>query len=324
MQEDCFWIVDASSSKSFSEKPLAPIADVVVIGGGFTGISAALRLTKVRAKVTLLETHTIGWGASARNGGQALSCLHRHLTDLVELFGKELARAMFLASVKASDTVERIVKEENIDCDYSRCGNIEAASKPAHFDEIKHEQETLANVAGYEVRILPKNEMGVELGTEIYHGLMINERSAGLQPAKFVQGLAMAAERAGAEIHEATRVIGIDRVPVTKNGVKFTVKTDRGTISAKEVFLAANAWIGEIVPQFQRKVFPAESFIIATKPLPEDLVRRLIPNKRVVYDTKNMVAYYKFSADNRMVFGGEATATGMRLPRRTSKSSSVA
>jgi glycine/D-amino acid oxidase-like deaminating enzyme len=311
MLEECFWIADASSSKPFAEKPLPPITDVAVIGGGFTGTSAALRLAKEGAKVTLLETHTVGWGASSRNGGQALSCLYRDFTKLVELFGKERARAMFLTSVKASDTVERIVREENIDCDYSRCGNIEAASKPAHFDRFKYEQETLANVAGYEVRILPKNEMRLELGTEIYHGLMINERSASLQPAKFVQGLATAAERAGAEIYEGTRVIEIDRVPMMKNGVKFSVKTDQGTVSAKEVFLAANAWIGQIVPQFRHKVFPAESFIISTKPLPEDLVRRLIPNKRVVYDTKNMLAYYKFSADNRMVFGGEGTATGM-------------
>ncbi len=318
MLEECFWIVDASDAEPFAIKPLPPVADVVVIGGGFTGTSAALTLAKGGAKVTLLETHTIGWGASGRNGGQALSCLYRNLTELVDQFGKERATAMYIAAVKASDTVERIVKEENIDCDYSRCGNIEAASKPSHFENFKEEQETLASLAGYEVRILPKNDMHKELGTEIYHGLMINERSAGIQPAKFVHGLATAAERAGAEIHEGTRVVGIDRVSPMNNGVKFKVKTGRGTISAKEVFLASNAWIGQIVPQFRHKVFPAESFIIATKPLPEDLVRRLIPNKRVVYDTKYMLAYYKFSADNRMVFGGEATATGMS-PRKNIK-----
>ena len=311
MREECFWLVDGSFANPFAEKPLSPSADVVIVGGGFTGTSAALCLAKGGAKVTLLEAHFIGWGASARNGGQALSCLHRNLSKLVEMFGKDNARAMFQAAVKAGDTVERIVKQEKIDCDYSRCGNIEAASKRSHFETLKREQETLANVAEYEVRLIPKNEIQSELGTDIYHGLMIDERGASLQPAKYVQGLAAAAERAGAEIHEGTRVLEINRVSIMNNGAKFMIKTDRGTIYAKEIFLAANAWVGEIVPQLRRKVFPAESFIIATKQLPEDLALHLIPNKRVVYDTRYLLAYYKLSADNRMVFGGGRSSTGV-------------
>jgi glycine/D-amino acid oxidase-like deaminating enzyme len=309
MREECFWMVEASAVKGTTEKPLPSSTDIVVIGGGFTGTSAALRLAKSGARVTLLEAHNIGWGASGRNGGQSLSCLHRSLTRLVELFGREEARAMYQASFKACDTVERIVSEENIDCDYSRSGNIEAASKPAHFEALKREQETLASVAGYEVRLLPKDRACEELGTGIYHGLMVNERSASLQPAKYVQGLAAAAERAGADVHEGMGVIGIERVSGVNNGYKFHVKTDRGTLSAKEIFLAANAWAGEIMPAFKNKIIPAESFIIATRPLPEELARRLIPNKRVVYDTNHLLAYYKLSADNLMVFGvGHTTA----------------
>lgn len=313
-KETCFWWVDAPPPKSYQNKPLPDKVDVVVIGGGFTGTSAALRLAKGGAKVTLLEAETVGWGASSRNGGQALSCLHHTLTELIEQHGLERAREMFLASVRAADTVERIVTEEGIDCDYARNGNIEAASKPRHFDRLKLEQETLARVADYETYIIPPEQVATELGTDSYYGLMVNERSAGLQPAKFVQGLALAAERAGADLHEGTCVTGIEK-NASRNGGRFKVRTERGDISAKEVFLAANAWVGHIIPQFRRRVFPAESYIIATAPLSDDLARRLIPHKRMVYDTRNMVAYYSLSRDNRMVWGGEGTATGLSAER---------
>jgi len=314
IQQTCFWWVDAPAPKSYRNKPLPEKADVVVIGGGFTGTSAALRLAKGGAKVTLLEAETIGWGASSRNGGQALSCLHHTLTELIEQHGLERAREMFRASVRAADTVARIVTEEGIDCDYVRNGNIEAASKPRHFDRLKVEQETLARLADYETRLVPPEKVATELGTDSYHGLLVNERSAGLQPAKFVQGMALAADRAGAEVHEGTRVTGIEK-NATHNGSRFIVRTERGIVSAKEVLLAANAWVGGIVPQFRRRVFPAESYVIATEPLSDDLAHKLIPHRRVVYDTKNMVAYYTFSRENRMVWGGEGTAAGLSAKR---------
>ena len=314
LQQTCFWWADAPAPKSYRDKPLPEKSDVIIIGGGFTGTSAALRLAKSGVDVALLEAETIGWGASSRNGGQALSCLYHTLTELIKQHGLERAREMFQASVRAADTVARIVTEEGIDCDYTRNGNIEAASKPRHFERLKMEQETLARVADYDVRIVPPEQAATELGTESYHGLMVNERSGGLQPAKFVQGMALAADRAGADIYERTRVTGIEK-NVSYDGSRFAVRTERGTISAKEVLLAANAWVGEIVPQFRSRVFPAESFVIATESLPADLAHRLIPNKRVVYDTKNMVAYYTLSRENRMVWGGEGTATGLSAKR---------
>jgi glycine/D-amino acid oxidase-like deaminating enzyme len=306
MQEACFWITDAPQTKSFENKTLPTKADVVVIGGGYTGTSAALRLAKNGAKVVLLESNHIGWGASGRNGGQALSCMHHNYVDLVKHHGLERAKAMFQASVHAADTVERIVTEEKIDCGFERCGHIEAASKPAHFKKLMEEQEALERALGFKTQIIPRDAMANEIATSVYDGLLVNERSGKVQPAKFVQGLASAAGRAGADIHEGTRVTGIERRgdSATNNGIRFTVRTERGTVEAKDVFVAANAWVGEIVPQFRGRVFPAESFIIATEPLREDLIRRLIPNKRVIFDTKNMLSYYRFSDDNRMVFGG--------------------
>lgn len=312
-QHTCLWWATAPEPKSYSNKPLSVKADVVVIGGGFTGTSTALQLAKGGARVTLLEAQTIGWGASSRNGGQALSCLHHTLTHAIKDHGLESAREMFLAATYAANTVEQIVTEENIDCDFVRCGNIEAAFKPAHFTDLQREQETLQKVANYEVKILSKNESKAELGTDSYHGLLINPRSGSVQPAKFVRGMALAAERAGADIHEGTRVLAIEKAGAspTHDGTRFIVKTDRGDIAAKEIMLAANAWIGNIVPQFKQRVIPAESFIIATEPLSAELAQRLIPNNRMIYDTRKTLAYYRLSPDNRMTWGGELTFTGV-------------
>ena len=316
-QQNCFWTLAAPPSKTYLNKPLPNKTDVLVIGGGFTGTSAALQLAKGGARVTLLEAQNIGSQASSRNGGQALSCLHHTLEDSIKIHGRERAREMFLSAVAAANTVEQIVLDENIDCNYVRCGNIEAASKPAHLDALKKEQETLRAVAGYEVQVLSKDEIANEIGTTAYHGLLVNTRSGSVQPAKFVQGMALAAERAGADIHEGTRVTAIDRVADSahRDGVRFKVRTERGDIAAQEIFLAANAWAGKIAPQFRHRVFPVESFIIATEPLPKELTHRLMPHNRVAYDTKHALAYYRLSPDGRMVWGGEATFTGVS-PRR--------
>lgn len=312
-QNTCLWWETAPTPNSYPNKPLPIKTDVVVVGGGFTGTSAALQLAKGGARVTLLEAKTIGFEASSRNGGQALSCLHHTLTDAIKKHGRDLAKDMFRAATHAADTVEQIVTDEQLDCDFVRCGNIEAAIKPSHVDALKREQETLHEVAGYEVRVLEKNEVKSELGTDSYHGLLVNPRSGSVQPAKFVRGMGMAAARAGADIHEGTRVLSIERIgdSPASDGSRFLVKTDRGDIRTKEIMLAANAWMGKIVPQFRQRVLPAESFIIATEPLPAELAQKLIPNNRMAYDTRKTLAYYRLSPDNRMVWGGELTFTGI-------------
>lgn len=311
-QHEIFWSVTAPAPKTYLNKPLPEKTDVVVIGGGFTGTSAALQLAKNGASVTLLEAQSIGWGASSRNGGQALSCLHHTLTELIKEHGRERARDMFHASVRAADTVEEIVREEHIECEHERCGSIEAAYKPSHFDALKREQQTLHEVADYDVQIVPKENTASELGTSAYYGMMVNPRSGSIQPAAYVSGMALAADRHGADIHEGVRVLEIDRSgdKALNNGTRFKVRTNRGDVWAKDVLIASNAWVGDVVPQFRQRVFPTESFIIVTEPLPADLAVRLIPHHRVVYDTRKVLAYYRLSSDNRMIWGGELALNG--------------
>lgn len=310
LQHTCLWWETAPQLHLHRHKPLPAATEVVVIGGGFTGTSAALQLAKHGVRVTLLEAKTIGYEASSRNGGQALSCLHHTLTETIHQHGRELARDMFQAAVNAANTVERIVTDEGIDCDFVRCGSIEAASKPAHFERLTREQDVLRDVANFDVQILTKDEVRRELGTEVYHGLMVNPRSGSVQPAKFVRGMAQAAERAGADIYEGTQVLSIERRKAQMDGTRFLVRTEAGEIAAKEVIIAANAWTGKLIPQFRMKVFPAESHVIATEPLSDELAASLITKNRMVYDTRNVLAYYRLSPEKRMVWGGELTMKG--------------
>ena len=310
-QQNCLWWETAPKPKSYRDGTLPVKTDVLIIGGGFTGTSAALQLAKHGAQVTLLEAQTIGYEASSRNGGQALSCLHHTLTETIHLHGKDLAREMFRSAVEAANTVERIVVEEDIDCDFVRCGSIEAASKPAHFERLKREHEVLKEVAGFESLLLGKDQVRAELGTDAYHGLLVNPRSGSVQPAKFVRGMAEAAERAGAKICEGVRAVNIERRENQMDGTRFKVQTEAGAIEAKEVILATNAWTGKLIPQFRMRVFPAESYIIATEPLNEEQAERLIRNNRVVYDTRQLLAYYRLSPERRMTWGGELTLRGV-------------
>src|SRR3977135_4055388 len=185
-------------------QPLPENADVAIIGAGFTGLSAALSLAKRGAKVVVLESETIGWGASSRNGGMVLTGLKLGVNELISKYGRELTRRMYAASLDTITCVERIVKEENIACDFSRTGHLEVACKQRHFDDYARQVEVIAREFNHQLRIVPRDQLRSEIGSEIYYGGMVAEVSAGLNPARYVAGLAAAAMRAGATIFEHT------------------------------------------------------------------------------------------------------------------------
>jgi glycine/D-amino acid oxidase-like deaminating enzyme len=201
--------------------------------------------------------------------------------------------------------VEEIVREEKINCNFSRCGHLEVASKPTHFDAFARSAQIIEKECGHELRIVPKSELRGEIGSEVYHGGLVDETSAGLNPARYLAGLAYAAKRGGASLFDHTRVDTVQRE--SSNGAqKFRLLTSRGSLQAREVLLATGAYTTSATPSLRKKVIPIGSYIIATEVLSNDLARELSPKNRMIYDSKHFLHYYRLTPDNRMLFGGRA------------------
>jgi glycine/D-amino acid oxidase-like deaminating enzyme len=303
-RESNYWLTTVSMpSGTAGEIPAT--ADVVVIGAGFTGLSAARTLAKRGTQVAVLEANSIGWGASSRNGGMVLTGMKLDVGTLARRYGMELTRRMYADSLASIDLVEQIVREENIACDFSRCGHLEVACKESHFDSYARSAEFIAREFGHELRIVPRGELPSEIGSSIYFGGMVDETSAGVNPGRYVSGLASAALKAGARIYENSHVQGISKT--SQNGVSgFEIKTSCGKISARDVLVATSGYTSSATPALRKKIIPIGSYIIATEQLPESLAKELSPRNRMIFDSKHYLYYYRLTPDNRILFGGRA------------------
>lgn len=305
MLEQNYWLTTAQMPAGNSTAELPDKVDVAVIGSGFTGLSAARTLAKRGATVAVLETETIGWGASSRNGGMVLTGLKLGVNKLISMYGRERTQAMYAASLASIDCVEQIVSEENVDCAFGRCGHLEVACKQKHFDDYARQAEVIEREFNHPLRVVQKKDLRSEIGSGIYYGGMVDEISAGCNPARYVAGLAGAAIKAGAHIYEHTRVNRISRE--SYNGdAGWRIATSRGPLWAHEVFAATSGYTGDATPALRKKIIPIGSFIITTEVLPEALARELSPRNRMIYDSKNYLYYYRLTPDRRMLFGGRA------------------
>src|SRR5882672_7729531 len=178
-QELNYWLTTVEMPTA-APQPLPENADVAIIGAGFTGLSAALALAKRGAKVVVLESETIGWGASSRNGGMVLTGLKLGVNELISKYGRELTRRMYAASLDTINCVERTVKEENIACDFTRTGHLEVACKQSHFDDYSRQVGVIAREFNHQLKIVPRDQLRGEIGSDIYFGGMVDEVSAGL------------------------------------------------------------------------------------------------------------------------------------------------
>ncbi|MFD1542068.1 NAD(P)/FAD-dependent oxidoreductase [Nonomuraea guangzhouensis] len=297
-----YWLDTAKPAGDFRRTEPPARADVVIVGAGLTGLSTALHLSRQGAQVALLEAHTVGWGASGRNGGMATPGLAISFGAGVKRYGTERATAMFRSYNDAIDTLEDVVTTEGIDCSFSRTGRLTLASKPAHYQSFQASAALMRELAGQDVRLVPPARIREEIGSDHYHGAMVDPLGAGVHVGRLTAGLAAAVSTNGVSIHEECQVTGLTR----RSGYQHDVHTELGTIRGDQVVIATSGYTGGLTPWLRRRIVPIGSFIIVTEPLDQSVVDELLPHRRVASDSKNLLYYFRITPDNRLLFGGRA------------------
>ena len=282
-------------------------AEVAIVGGGYAGLSAALTLQRLGHRVVVLDAERIGWGASSRNGGMVSGGLKVASAGLQKAHGPEEARRIALAAAASFPFLEETLQREGIECDYVRCGRFVGAWSAGHYTAMAQRVDWLAEVTGLPARMLPRERQHEALGSDFYHGGMTAAATGSLHPGKYARGLADAAERAGALLVDHVRVQGIRH-----EGSGVRIATSRGELRAGTVLVATNGYSldprGTAMPWLARRVVPLASYIIATEELPEGMVDRLFPGRRMISDSKRVLNYFRPSPDGRRIlWGGRAS-----------------
>ena len=278
------------------------LADVCVIGAGYTGLSAALHLAKAGKQVVILETSRVGWGASGRNGGHVGTGQRADQFALEKWYGKETAKELWRLGLEAVDLVESLVEDHSIDCELGR-GNIHYAAKPAHVGELREEIEHLETAYDYhELRGVEKADLCSLSSAQGFHYAMVDEGARHLHPLKYCLGLARAAMAAGVTIYEQSKAT---QLKVEGGGA--VVQTSSGSIRADRVVLACNGYLEKLYPPITSNIMPINNFIVATEPLSEEMARQLNPLNASLSDSLFVINYWKLSEDRRLIFGGGET-----------------
>ncbi len=297
---------DTATPHPVAATELPTTADVVVIGGGYCGLSAAAELARRNRSVVLLDAHDLGWGASTRNGGMVLPELKAGPRSLERTHG-ELGLRLHQEVEDAFDHVEAIVAEHAIDCSYERSGQLYLSHSDRsahHLDELGAELTSIGSAA----HVVRGDDLAAEIGSKRFVAGLVVERSGGIHPARFHTGLARLADSAGASLHANTPATA-----VTSRGAGWRVTTPRGEIDAAQVFVATNAYADALVPALRRRVLPMGSFIIATEPLGPELAAEVLPTHRMCFNDRNLLWYWRLDDAGRMVFGGRKRLGAVRL-----------
>ena len=301
---------EASVARPAPSPPLAEhiSADVCVVGGGYAGISAALELAERGYSVALLEAQRIGWGASGRNGGQAIVGFGSDGECAIEKqFSAPDARRAWEVSVEGLQLLHQRIAGYGIPCDFQP-GYLSLAVKARKSNELRRWMDHVTAVYGYPLQWIGPGEIGAWLASDRFHSAVFDGRSGHLHPLKYCLGLARAARAAGVRIHENSAVFVVER------GDKPLVKTGQGQCRCNFVVLAGNVYLGEygddIAPEVAARIMPVGTYMIATEPMAKERADALMRGRPAASDTNFVLDYFRLSADHRLLFGGADSYSG--------------
>jgi len=291
---------EAAPPVSLRQVAVKPRCDVVIVGAGYTGLSAGLTLARAGRDVQIFDRQRPGEGASTRNGGIASGNLRPSYRQMVRKFGAARATALQAEAKVARDDLADFIEREAIDCEFRIAGRFSGAATPSAYEGLAREADLLRRNLGIEAYAVPRGEQRSVLGTDFYHGGMVRNDIGGLHPAKLHRGMLQAAQKAGAVVHAETAVLGFE----AKNG-GFEVETARGRVQADHVIVGTNGYTDGVDPWLRRRLVPVRSRIIVTAPLSNNLMAELMPKGVMCSETRKLHYYYRPSPDGtRIVFGG--------------------
>ena len=301
-----YYAATATPLDAFPAAKGAITCDVCVVGGGYSGLSAALHLAQAGYDVVLLDAQRVGFGASGRNGGQVGVGQRIGQDDLEDIVDLPTARALWELSLDSVDLVKDLIEDNDIECGWAD-GIIEADHRAKFVPHSHAYAEKLRTEYGYDkIKAIGKDEMRSLVGSRAYYGGTLDMGGGHLHPLRYALGLARAARDAGVRIFEQSKV-----TQVTENANIITQDAD---IDAKFVVLGCNGYLGALNTNVAQRVMPINNFIAATQPLSDSQARDLIRDNHAVADSKFVINYFRLSEDNRMLFGG-GESYGYKFPK---------
>jgi glycine/D-amino acid oxidase-like deaminating enzyme len=279
--------------------PLPRQVDVVVVGSGYTGMAAAREAAERGREVVVLESESLGWGASTRNAGMVHPGFKVSVGKLVRM---PRGRSLYQSSIDAYTYVRDVIEADGIDCGFVDGGQLHLAPAVSHVPGLREAARVYREELGVEARFMEPEELGDEVSCTGFHGGLLVTTGGGLQPAQYWAGLARGALRRGVRAFDHVRALHWE-----PDGAGVRVTTTRGDILAGDVIIATNGYSDAFDPWVRRRVIPISSYIVATVPLPPELARTLVQNDRMVITANNFLSYWRTTADGRMVFGGRTS-----------------
>jgi len=312
-----YWHDTAPLFGGAAQGPVEGHYDVAIVGGGFTGLAAARQLAKAGTRAVVLEAEHVGWGASGRNGGHLNNGLaHSYLAAKAEL-GKERAIALYRAYDDSIDSIEALIAEDGIDCNFRRAGKLKLASKPRHFEALARNYEAIHAEVDPDTVLLSSGDLKAEIGSP-FHGAMLSKKSAMMHMGRYAKGLAESVVRHGGTIFENAAVTEWRHA-----GGKHSLTTARGNVGADNVLIATGAYTTANFGYFRRRIIPVGSFLIATRPLTRAEIAATMPGNRTCVTTMHVGNYFRLSADDRLLFGGRARFSAVSDHTSDAKSGAI-